>query len=748
MPVAVSVRGTVEISGFGVRVEATATSDPVVANPASVEGTLAIHFEGPRVYASPGDVQTTGMEVFVAGGQVPHDELVGEVDVQETDDGTTWSFAVKVTYGGQTILGSIHAGSGTPQIGTNFVDIDAVALTSSGVHRTRLVTGGIAHAARLEYTRDGVSYRISGVGPEGRWDGERVTVSLPAGHGLQRSRILRNTASDLGLVNVLISPGPHVYQPIQALDEPFLEWARKLLEPENRTVRFRRNGTLRAHAIGWEQNPRIQYRVTRASLESGIENDQEADRPSEVEVTASVVIPASDGETSDECGVETQVEIRETFSVHAPWVAKQQQAAGVFSLDMNGDPIINPDTFLSDTNAPDRTAELRILSRVVVTTERECGDVKSTSTETWGWFNPRLPRYDVRIDPARILQSTFAGYIQEADTVQGDDAPLYAWPEQRFVVTSRTVRRPTTEFEPTGRGWVTGDEVVSSGYALIRRAAKERNLGTPAGQVTPWEDLSYRQGDLGTGDFSKDLGNGEIIQADGEAWREVVARQVRTVSRDEAGQIPGELVKSFELAHLPGRQYLYTPDDEGSRDERDALQLVQSETTDNFEAGEGGHQQVKRVFDHDGSEISRQTTETRRGHLPAAQRVGTEPVDDEEADPKPTPRTERQRIVRSSSCNALGLRDQVRTERLEGADNADEVESVAVRLAKESCSGRLRLTLPAAVHLTPESDQGRWFRLHLPEIGIDEWAVRAKTAQHVLGIGGGIQTRIEGKKYF
>lgn len=652
-------------------------------------------------------IQITGLDPLYA------DDLVGSVRVTLTERGLSWSFAVPVSRGGVTPLGTIRAGSGgRPPWGDNNVSIMGRVVTASGVHEAPLVTRGLTHQGRLSASRDGVVYEVSGVGPSGRLDRWRVSHNVPAGSGRRRSQVIQDALDTIDSSGVLASISGasriKLRRPLQALEEPPVEWARRLLEAEGLGLRDDSDGTLRIEPTGWRpatERPRwgtVQDVIDYSETES-------ADRPGVVTVRATITSP----EDSDECDIKTTVEVTTIRALHQTRRYEFQQLQGLSSTLVAG---------------PGPAAEtLQIIERVTVIEERECGVLISRTTVTEEPFNPRTARYQLEaLETTRTIGAYEPCYLFEADATDDDNTVGHLWPAYRLTRTSILTERHRFQ---------DGVEVETveerRAWQIQGRAAKRRSSISSA----TWESLDYTDG---SGLNPRDLGDGTLVAP--PLYRDdfrLVERKTTTLITNDSLQLEAEQSELESYTHVinkPGSFHHLWPDGV-SGDGSDFFQPDGRQVKIYVGAGEGGRQELEFEFDGAGRKIREVRTGALPGYRPATpiqyQLVQdlTAPGTSDSTDS--TPPGEAQEVEHSERCAgtvsaAAGFEDVAEIVTLAHADTADEVREHAVRLAQEACSRGVQVTVLPLWGLEPND----WPTVDPWELGLDGETVRVEEVTH------------------
>jgi uncharacterized protein YggU (UPF0235/DUF167 family) len=486
---------------------------------------------------------------------------------------------------------------GAPPPGLSRLRLELVYVTAAGAEAVYpLVTNGIAAKSTRSLSREGHLLQIEALGPWGRYDHAKVTLSLPPGHGQADGRIARELALLAGVPSSQIAISPGIGQPHRRAVDVVKEELRQVLDDLGsagvRAFDFDRDGRMVAFDLAPIGDPEWIITLDQLAAASSLDLAADADVPTCITISGT----APEG-PADVAGTVTAVEETITFSNFSiPGAVFTQQPDGSLATQPSPGPL--PEAFLMTSRVTTRR-----------TTVRGCLHREEVVTE--GYFSPELARYT--IDAAGALTAQ-PGYIYEPGAAAFDSAPSYLWGRHRFVEISRVTTlyyydERTEELQRT--------EIYRAGWFNPPAALKQRTSPSQA-----WEDATYIAG-------TKVRGNGEGVFAFVETYLQgwelagVDLLQARSIevkdARNSGGYVLSETTAKKDWLALEGGDFQYHGEGPARR----------TQTFEGNDAGReeviysaivgGGLQTITSTFDAAGKLVGQEIVKA-DGSLPAAAR--------------------------------------------------------------------------------------------------------------------------------
>lgn len=392
-------------------VNAAAPRDDELDVMAEIDGTA-----GEAATPRNGVVQTAGFEIYIDGILFGR-HLQGEtISVRRSYDERLQSYDFEVHLTTPTgPLGSPF-GCNIPPTRQKRIDVYGVYLTSTGVHRVPLITGGIAHATSRRGTDGGYFETYSGVDRGGRFDQKLVEKVFPPGHGLRRDQVLQKCAEAAGETQFRLEEGRKMLKEFQILDSTFIEPCAELLDIENRRIVWNDRGELTNPQIGRRRSNetvRWQFDERDMAAAEAVSVDFKAD------VITEVIANGTEQLTAEQCGdvvITTTIEVKD---IAAPQPQAYIQESSGYSANA-GYPA-------TDYTVP-KIVELQVLTRI-----ERCNVEIYQRREVYTFYNPETARYhrdEVNLEWDRV---PYPVYVADDED---DDNPAFAFHAPRWGLVS------------------------------------------------------------------------------------------------------------------------------------------------------------------------------------------------------------------------------------------------------------------------------------------------------------------------
>lgn len=392
-------------------VNAAAPRDDELDVMAEIDGTA-----GEAATPRNGVVQTAGFEIYIDGILFGR-HLQGEtISVRRSYDERLQSYDFEVHLTTPTgPLGSPF-GCNIPPTRQKEIDVYGVYLTSTGVHRVPLITGGIAHATSRRGTDGGYFETYSGVDRGGRFDQKLIDAVFPPGHGLTRDVVLKKCAEAAGETQFRLETGKRMLKEFQLADANFIEPCAELIDIENRRIVWNDLGELSNPQIGRPRSNepvRWQFDERDMMLAEAVSADFKAD------VITEVVANGIEQIATEQCGDITITTTLETKDLDSPKTMAYQQKVSSYDA-VSGSPS-------SDYTTP-KVVEIQVITRI-----ERCDIEIYRRIETYYFFNPEVARY--QWDGVNDEWDHINGSVFVADD-QDDDNPAFAFAQEQWGLAS------------------------------------------------------------------------------------------------------------------------------------------------------------------------------------------------------------------------------------------------------------------------------------------------------------------------
>lgn len=713
-----------------------------------------------------------GFELVVDGTTVPLGSSTGSWSVRRAIDQRLQTWQVEFILEDEDgALGNPfdHLGPATCK---KTVDLYGIYLLSGAAHRVPLIVGGIADVSTRTADAGGYRESLSGVDRGGRYDRKVVTVVLNPGHGLPRSSVVRELASQAGETQQVLEPGRSCTKEVQVVDGEWLGIAAELMETEGRTLVWNRDGYLVnpyvSRPVGETTNWTLEEKDFDAS--SGMSVDHLADILTDVTLTGSEQIARESG-TCDRKETTTEVEVRSEYApVRQPYL---QGSAGYTAT------------------AAQPAATYRRVSLVVSEQETKCGSLVWERTRRYGWRNWETLRYEWdavadewdRLDCYTPDNADESGpgyaYLDEMWSLveQSETWYLYRWPGFDLPLGLPTYSGydigllafwgdpsgSTYPDDQIGQRNPYGTQLASisrvSAPAVVTAALYDRDAAT--GEEEPIAGVQVT-GDGRAGATISTLVRpwrilvSEVTGANSEAEQLLPVSETVTTYLDyeRLGYLQEQRSITFGWGVTPvaAGRYIYADGTETNEDEQ-TWGLVSSERITYLETDEATH--TKQTVSYDASGRVVQAVEERglEGAGPQLARLNLPEVTDADyyegneqttyaqASGRKDTRQIKVQVVAETleQCHEKGV---LKTE-MPWAESEDELIEIAERLIAESAAATVRATLAGCNYFVEPGQLHRWrFR----PIGLDH-DIRITAVTWSGSVGGRTLCNVEGKVY-
>lgn len=757
-----SVAATISGGDRGVQVSVDGNADPL-------DGPrLDTGIDDPAWLAQQSVTQISGFVVFVGGVEVPLSTFSGTIQVTRSLDSLhTWSLSVHVQSPTEP-FGDPFAAIGPP-IGRRGVWIYGAYRTSSG---GRALVPLIADGVVDSYTRTASRYggytdSYSGTDRLGRYDQRQVTLILPPGHGLKRSRIIELLALRAGETQLRLDEMANATKELQVVDGAWLPIAQEIAEVEHYRLSSAPDGyleTVRFGPLRENDGAVVSYseRDLLASLDVTI--SYRADIPTAATVTGSATgglvdcSPRTDGSTID------------TLQVWAPYYLPYVVVSGSFAA----------------TSPPSDPAMLRLVERLIAQVTYRCGVVVAERTERWAYRNLLAGR--------RYWDGSSSSWVL-IDGHYSEDNDVDAWSQSWLYDSERWMPIEVTEtrhyyaqggflgsYSPTDpeelryfnfgpyvqsggpvytgsyAGLYLGSHTRSMAVAFPRRAVFQRTLN-PAPPHEAWEDVDPIPGVVVTGS------DGISYTSGGPSWTLMApwlsgyatpgglyvgerlipwSETVRNVYADASGYIEREVevVYGYGSGQVALGAYKYG-DGHESTEEVESWRELSRRTVVYVETGEATHKVIDSISTF-GGDVEVKETSGLAGARPAVERLPWSVVGDEYSTDIPdlsgvvsvAPRNESRTIkVRVEAPGLLGAHwpSEVQVSS-EWAESEEELISLGELTIAEAAGAEVQFALLGAFGLR----EGQVVHLRYAPLGLDH-DLRIQSVTHS---GGGLEPPI------
>lgn len=635
---------------------------------------LAIDFTldlTPAAEASPTSLQRVGWVVRVDGVEVPG-HLLGAISVSESLDNLLLAW-------------TIEAPAPCPPFGARpdkrRVDIFGAYLTSTGLHLVPKVTGGIVD--NVNRSRDAAGRAVSryeGVSSGGRYDGRIVEYSRPPGHGLNRSAVIGELASNAGWSLRSLAPGGRMDKEIVVGKED--SWAAVALDlaaTDGRTLLEDPYGNLENPVDGYDPNRPVDLVLKLVQLTGTQTAAANGDVVTRVTVTGTQQITRP--------GTTRRVEIQTVISksVYAYQVAASAQ---------------NSDGSLSSTGLSTPAATLQVTGKVITVRELDGDTLVSEQVFTYSPYNPLAARYALHADGT---VDKVAGVFLYAGAAPGDDAMAYRWQQEQLALTGYAETIPRYD----ERGLLV-ESVTRKDEPFLRRAAVMARPDTS----TPWTDPDlWIAGRLVLGNRSGVISYSESMpyavpgnQYLGLGAGQEKVREVTTYTNTDDGYVQSQRLETWEYFAPAGSLWQFAGE-EGRSQEAETFGLHEVEETFYVASAADNSHSVVRILAREGQVVESEVTDGQEGHGPAAERrLDIVPPADSFATPEEfaaavaASRFETAEIGAEEIDWTLEATHERRDETVsaEWAETPEECRILARRLLRESSAWTVELQLAGA----------------------------------------------------
>lgn len=691
-----TVTGTPEPS-----VEALAYIAPDPLVPTTNTVTADATYDGSLVAAAiPGAThQIVALRVTVGGVELPIAKVLPGASIQRAR-GERATFTIPMLLRSEWPaawtypVGRPEAFLGPPP-GSGTITIDGLYATASGLKVVRLVTDGIADNSRESFGRLD-TFELSGLGPGGRYDRAKVTLSLPPGHGTGRAALLGQVAALAGVDDYAFSAPGRVDKEVRADQAEFLALAAALLVPAGRVPHWLYDGTLTD-----VQRVQKERRYDFIFDDSTILLSPDAGRTTNTDGPTTIIVTGTRQVTRADCGIRVETQFVETFAIYKPVEAAfRQETTGTLTAE-----------------TPAEFASMRLVGRVTTLKEFDCDRLIQERVITQGYYLPGMYRYEQ--DTSGQPSAWSRCWIVDPEAVGNDGALGYRWKAERFVTLSDIVTTHSYDAE----GYEVGKVTTARGWDQHRAPVKEQpNPSLPK----PWEPSAANGG--------VDYTAGQEVLGNGEAVSDLVERYYGpyySVSRNaatnwipqvgggilEAGTAPGLSVASTLIQNADGfkvreterkeewiirtatgGQFLFH-DDTRSNDSAPLFLLSGTVDAVYLSDGESSHSKLTARTDHAGRPITDGEANTIESGLdgyltPAELAAGLDPGT---ADGLPASRSESQPISYTLTVDVPPSIRAPFTETISDpwAENEAELEQIARDEMAERWAFKVTITLPA-----------------------------------------------------
>ncbi|MEM1181169.1 MAG: hypothetical protein AAGM22_22695 [Acidobacteriota bacterium] len=315
---------------------------------------------------------------------------------------------------------------------------------------------------------------LDGLDAMGRYDRKRVSLKLPAYHGLTHGQLLARLFELAGVPSNRIQIGAEVGEPLNTavdiIDEEAFAVAREVAEAANVAYLMDCLGDLITRPLvpGVNVPPVWTLRLEGFALSEKIRVQSSG------EVPTCIVILGNAPERTDAAaagGVVVTVEREEVYrEVAVPGAYFQQ--GGPTTGDLF--PLAQPGPLPSALTLVEATETIQATKG---------GCPLYDETVSYGLYAPEHHRYALGVDGEPEFYASC--WIYEAGATQGDATAAYAWPRHRFV----ELTRERTEYVRDAAGRKIAEPVRVGNWLTLEAALQER-----PNTNTAWEDVDYLAG--------------------------------------------------------------------------------------------------------------------------------------------------------------------------------------------------------------------------------------------------------------
>lgn len=669
-----------------------------------------------------------GFEILINGARLDLSLVSGTISVSRSYDERLqqWEFSVVLT-SPTAPLGSPFLGA-SPPTGKRTIDVLGLYLTSTGIHRVPLITGGIADTSDREGGEGGYTESITGVCRGGRFDRKLATYVLPPGHGLPRGRVLKLLADAAGETQTNLEDGNPTVKEVQVVDGDWLAIGAEQQEVENRRVFWDRDGYLVNPKIG---RPRADepihwdFEERDFLLRSKFTVRHKADVLTDVTVTGTEQIAADSEDLGDVMKVSEKIS-RAVFAPAQPGYI--QSSGGSYTAQGSAD-----------------TPVLRIVGKMRFEQTLRAGVTVYDRKQVWAFVNPQAARYAYSTGSQEwepldtfttdnVAGSTGAAhqFPQEQLTtvslvenwhyydkagyrrpVESGAAPEVAWLEGQYP---RLTDSDGVEIQPTV-GFYLGSITRTAAIGAVRKAVLERTITGPP-PFDSWESLEPANGTLRMGTDAIETNpalpwlpgiNGSGDQAEGE-WLMPMTETILNVVADDLGYTVKErtVEKAWGSPEVGFGAYLYGDGTE-RLDASETFREVGAVDVDYIRTDEGAHKRFVSTYSY-GVLVRTEEDPKLEGYPPAVDRIEVQErnasayADGELAQfARYARRSETRQIkvnVTAPELERYHERGVLKTD-VPWAENESELAQVGAALIDESAAADVSFTLPGNFFIEP-----------------------------------------------
>lgn len=690
-----------------------------------------------------------GLEIEVGGTTFTLQDLIDDVEVSRTLGASIQSFRFTVPL--DTPNGPIgnpfdHVGPATCK---REVSIFGVYKTPTGTKRIPLITRGTGLSSKRRGGKGGFKETFESLDRGGRLDQQLVNISVPAGSGLPRERVLELAARRAGVTNFQLEPcGPTNKEFVLANSRWVEPCADGLMDVELRKVNWNRDGELANPRFG---APSLHDNVEPVKhhflerdfhLETDVEIDWSADQITRAKLTGTAPI------LRDSCAVEMVPKRLETKAIYAPRVPGfLQNGDGSFTAldqDLAGaDPILT---------------KLDVIERFT-----KCGTVIYERTLHLAYYNPEAGRYfwDTATHEWKPIAAVYADLdelgeerafqdAKEAFRLVGVEEAFHYWLQVGYRYFERAwpfgitagdlsaeiskLSFPATdqlEYDVNSTGYFIGE---SAGIKLgtIRRTwgfyapksfVKTRSLASfpyPDWNTTESPDnllvlgnkVGYSTNPTFAGPYAALDYPAQTFAEDGETFT-LLSAVVETLTSNRENFVTAIDRTLFSWQAREGKDYLFGDGTERSEPE-ETFGISGTESELLLPVGDANHDRIVHRYDRDGRELPAQSELGAEGYLPAAEFIDGSQADpglyadnaEQQALARLAHRTESQDLeVEVIASNLEDCRDVNQYVGVyEHAESDDELERAARAMISESCAAHFSGVLAGANFYVSEGD--------------------------------------------
>ena len=650
------------------------------------------------------------------------------------------------------------------------ISVTGIYKTPNGEKRVPIITRGTGLSSKRRGGKGGFKETFEVIDFGGRVDQQLVSLSVPAGSGLPRERILELAARRAGVTDFNLEPCGPTNKEFVLSEARWVEpCADGLMDVELRKVNWNRDAELANPRFGAPSlhnnvEPVRHHFVERDfHLETDVEIDWSADQITRVKLTGSAPI------LRDGCAVEMVPKRIETKAIYAPRIPEFQQ---------NGDGSFDPLT-------PDPAGPNPILVALdVIERFTKCGTVIFERTLHFAYYNPEAGRYywdttthtwlpvaNVYTDLDALGEERAFQFAKEAFRLINVEETFHYWlqvgyryfePAHPFGITTgefsaeiSKLSFPATDqlaYGTNSTGYFVGESAGIKlgtitrnwGFLAPKSYVKTRSLGTFP--YTAWESIespdnlmvlgnkiAYSTNPTFAGPYAGLGYPAQTNSNEGESFT-LLGIVVETLTSNRDNFVTEKNRTNLGWQAREGKEYLFGDGTERSEPE-EVFGISGTESELFIPVGDANHDRIVHRYDRDGRELPAQSELGAEGYLPAA-----EFLDGSQADPGLYADNEEQQALArlAHRTESQDLEVEITADDLEDcrdvnqyvgsyehAESDDELERAARAMISESCAANFSGVLAGANFYVSEGDLFGF--LYYPLCGMPERIGRVET---------------------